>query len=1066
MIKRSFIFLLLILPAISLAQIKTVIQQGHAEAVTAVKFAQNGKYILTGSRDKSIKLWERSSGNEIASFREHSATIKDITLTEDENYVVSISADGYMYVWDINTRKVNYGVKITNERLTSVEVDKNNLIYTGGYDRFVWIIDPAGEGKIDSIPSNPDKGLGTGVQLNLDRKENLLYLGEDNRVLRLYDLQTNEIKDTLKSDYGWCGGCGTFSDYNKDYIIRMSNNDTLYVYDRNSKDIVYKPGVNERDIVGTYLTDKSTALIATEKSLKLLEIESGETLNQIEFENELVINDIDFSGEEILTGHNDNIVRIWNSKTLQLKDSLSGILNRRDREGIEIDPNSYWDYNLAQYIKRKNSILLHSDGESLLKGKPGVFAKSWNLRTGSIEMEYRGHQYAVTALSLSKDGKSLITGDAEGFVNIWEASSGILLHSIRSHRGPVFDIDISENMFVTTSWDGRVVIRDISTLQIISQKVLESNSVYSARFTPDGYYIALGTLGKTLELWEINTMEKVRTFLGHNGVVASIDFNQDGNLMLTAGWDGFVRVWDISTGLIKYKPEDHDGGAYTAVFDLDGNTIISGGADRKVKFWSLNDKILVNEYEGHQDIVTDVIQVPGSDIIISHSLDGVTRTWHEPTEILFHEHISTGPGDWMIRTEEGYFKATDGIMDQIHFVKEMKSYDLDQFFDEFYRPDIIQNIDFTVPEGSKNTINNRINSSPPPETYIRAIKNEDVNSTTIFLRTINTGGGVNSPELYQNGKKVIDITADLRSRSKKDTSDYTVDVPLVLGENKFSFYAYSKDKIASKEATVTLFSDYESRDPEVYLLAIGINKYSNTNLDLNYAKDDALSFSDSIYSGSRHLFKQVNVRTILDTEATKETILEALDELTEQVQAEDVFIFYYAGHGTMIDDNFYFVPTESKRLYDDKMDETAIPAELVQQKLKDIRALKQMIVMDACQSGASVDVLAKRGLEEERALAQLARSTGIHVLASAGSEQYASEFQELGHGLFTYVLLESLSGKADGAPKDGKITVYEIKSYLDDQVPRYNLKYKGTPQYPYTFSKGNDFPLVIIDDNN
>jgi len=133
----------------------------------------------------------------------------------------------------------------------------------------------------------------------------------------------------------------------------------------------------------------------------------------------------------------------------------------------------------------------------------------------------------------------------------------------------------------------------------------------------------------------------------------------------------------------------------------------------------------------------------------------------------------------------------------------------------------------------------------------------------------------------------------------------------------------------------------------------------------------------------------------------------------------------------------------------------------LQEKFKNIHALKQLIVMDACQSGGSVELLATRGAAEEKAIAQLSRSAGIHVMASAGSEQFATEFAELGHGLFTYLLIKALEGDADGAPKDGKVTIYELKSYLDDQVPEMTRKLKGKPQYPFTFSRGQDFPIVV-----
>ncbi len=132
----------------------------------------------------------------------------------------------------------------------------------------------------------------------------------------------------------------------------------------------------------------------------------------------------------------------------------------------------------------------------------------------------------------------------------------------------------------------------------------------------------------------------------------------------------------------------------------------------------------------------------------------------------------------------------------------------------------------------------------------------------------------------------------------------------------------------------------------------------------------------------------------------------------------------------MVDNHFYFVPTESSRLYDvGSLNKDAVEAGLLQDKFKKIRALKQLIIMDACQSGGSVELLATRGASEEKAIAQLSRSAGIHVMASAGSEQFASEFASLGHGLFTSVLIRALQGEADGAPKDGKVTIYESKSF-------------------------------------
>lgn len=233
-------------------------------------------------------------------------------------------------------------------------------------------------------------------------------------------------------------------------------------------------------------------------------------------------------------------------------------------------------------------------------------------------------------------------------------------------------------------------------------------------------------------------------------------------------------------------------------------------------------------------------------------------------------------------------------------------------------------------------------------------------------------------------------------------------------------------------------------------------------MSLNYAKPDAQSFAQLIDKSSNTLFKNIELHTLYDQEASREKILATLDELTTKIHPEDVFVFYYAGHGSMVDSKFFFIPTESLRLYDIKsLQKEAIEAGVLQEKFRQIKALKQLIIMDACQSGGSVELLATRGAGEEKAIAQLSRSAGIHVLASAGSDQFATEFAELGHGLFTYVLIKALQGEADGAPKDGKVTIYELKSFIDDQVPEMTRKLKGKPQYPYTFSRGQDFPIVI-----
>ncbi len=95
---------------------------------------------------------------------------------------------------------------------------------------------------------------------------------------------------------------------------------------------------------------------------------------------------------------------------------------------------------------------------------------------------------------------------------------------------------------------------------------------------------------------------------------------------------------------------------------------------------------------------------------------------------------------------------------------------------------------------------------------------------------------------------------------------------------------------------------------------------------------------------------------------------------------------------------------------------------------------------------------------QQKNIAVVARSTGTHWMAASGAQQFANEFSSLGHGAFTYVLLQALNGAAFA---NNMITVNNLKNYLQQTVPELMKKYHGTPQYPSSYGYGNDFPVVL-----
>ncbi len=195
-----------------------------------------------------------------------------------------------------------------------------------------------------------------------------------------------------------------------------------------------------------------------------------------------------------------------------------------------------------------------------------------------------------------------------------------------------------------------------------------------------------------------------------------------------------------------------------------------------------------------------------------------------------------------------------------------------------------------------------------------------------------------------------------------------------------------------------------------------------------------------------------------------------MEKVQKEAHEQDMLIFYYAGHGMMSEGTtreieFFIVPHDVTQLYgkDEMLFDKAISASEIKEISRKINAQKQVFILDACQSAGALDAMARRGVAEERAIAQLARSTGTFWITATGSEQFATEFEALGHGIFTYAVIEGLQGKADGLNPDKSITVRELTAYIESRVPELSEKYKGKLQFPSSYSFGNDFPLVLYE---
>jgi WD40 repeat protein len=481
---------------------------------------------------------------------------------------------------------------------------------------------------------------------------------------------------------------------------------------------------------------------------------------------------------------------------------------------------------------------------------------------------------------------------------------------------------------------------------------------------------------------------------------------------------------------------------------------------------------------------------PNGKFLMLGTYDGSIMLWDiEHKKLQGTIYPDAAKGNWAVINPQGQFDANAGAQNDMFHVSGNTVVPLNSMFEKFYTPRLLPRILEGEEFGPSTVDVKKLKKAPVVKIQFKEnTRNLEVDDDDA-IQTIETKFGnasvaitaecpadaVTEIRLYQNGKLVEttrNLTVEDDNKGDKVLSK-TFRINLLAGTNRFRAIAFNTERTESRPVELNVVYKLEKDAATVativdgiqlHVVVVGINTYKNPKYNLNYAEADAQAFKLAIENGSTGIFSKVNMHYIKDDKADRAGIVAELEKVKAASKPEDVFIFYYAGHGVVNDKKeFFLVPYDVTQLYgsDEALGQKGLSATNLQQFSKDIKAQKQLYILDACQSAGALDnIVASRGAAEEKAIAQLARSTGTHWLTASGSSQFASEFSKLGHGAFTYCLLEAFKGITDNGDK--KITVKELDAYLQNKVPEITQQYQGAAQYPASYGYGNDFPIIFI----
>ena len=408
---------------------------------------------------------------------------------------------------------------------------------------------------------------------------------------------------------------------------------------------------------------------------------------------------------------------------------------------------------------------------------------------------------------------------------------------------------------------------------------------------------------------------------------------------------------------------------------------------------------------------------------------------------------------WTVMDAYGRFDGSEGAIENFSWLANENNIPLDKFSENYYEPgllsSVLQNQDFINP--NSGMVQSGITLPPKVNLQLAAQQNKGDN-VALQLDIYDRGGGIDQIHVYQNGKLLGNENVIVTQTKEADHRLLKLNILPNAGKNTVKVVATNDMGVESSGAELNFDGKSKAYSSSLKLMTVGINKYSDPNLTLSYSVADANAIAQSLKKHSKIATSQ----SLTDERATKTRILAELKELSRGAQ-HDQLVIYLAGHGIVSGKEWYFLPHETRiQPTIEQIVTTGITATELGEIFKQSKIQHILLMVDACYSGASTDAFSKLENGQRYFTRQLSRSLGITVVTATTKDQQAAELQNLGHGLFTYLLIQEM----DKNDAKNPVTAHSIAASIVKDLPAFSKKMLGVSQDPAVHTFGSDFMLT------
>jgi WD40 repeat protein len=525
--------------------------EGHTSSVISVAWNHDGSKILSGSHDKTVKIWDGVTGELLNTLEGHSNSVCSVAWNHDDSRIASSSEDGTIKVWD----------GITCELMMTL-VDET--------------------GRRECVTS-----------VSWNRHSSKIVSASQDKKVRIWNAITGTLLLALSGHTEWTQSASWNHDSSK--IISASWDNTIKIWNSLTGELLKSlEGHSQPVSIASWNHDDSLIVSGSEdKTIKIWDGVTGEWLKTLEGHSDRVHSVLwNHDGSRILSGSNDGSIRIWNSGTGELEET---VLETAPVYTLAWNPDEsrivkggvrrirVWKSWKKETKKKSDCTSLSEwnpvDSTRIITGYEDGTINIWDGKKGTLLKTWEGHSGWVTAIVWNHDGARIASGSEEKTIKIWDGVSYELLMTLEGHSYPV----------TTVSWN-----HDSSRILSVAENYDDKESEF---------FLWDGMTGETLKTVTVPLTDVFAAVWNHDSsklLVANRTQEREGVIAIRHG-----KSLTEDRRLMEDERREY---IFSVSWNHDSSKIISSRAEMPIEIWDAESGALLNRLTGHSDWVRTVFR--------------------------------------------------------------------------------------------------------------------------------------------------------------------------------------------------------------------------------------------------------------------------------------------------------------------------------------------------------------------------------------------------------------------------------------------------------------------------